>query len=265
MEVKTEANSGAKRVQDTNAIYDSIPFVEPLPSFRAFFCAIKHEYDFEIYKIWNEYRDQIGQYVISKEISEDGTHAETNGEHFHFCAQMSNETYHRISKRLFKDRFKLRGQAKDGLPKQYGKVSEIRDEARMIAYCLKDGDYKTNIPADKIAEYKKISFRKIKPNVKKGTTFTEKIRDQLQERYPDREWYPDECCDGSDANIVLDCILDNLGKNAKVFDRNTLHKLYNGVMNSLKMTPRAKDKYWKRWKAQIITGDNEGTACFQNW
>lgn len=242
--------------REQKVIYDDINFIDGDRKWCSFFGAIMHSNEYEIYRIWREYETSIGQYVISKEIAENGAHSETNGEHFHFCAQMTNDTYHRISKRLFKDTFKLRGQARDGLPKQYGKVTVIRDPARMIAYCLKDGDYKTNIPTDELEQYKKISFKKVQTTEqKKGVSFTEKIRDKLNKEYPDKKWRFD--CP-LDQNIILDTILDNLGNQAKVFDRNTLHKLFNGVQNSLEMTPRYRDKYWKRWKAEIIADEALG-------
>lgn len=229
-------------------IYDLLPFVENNRKWHCFFAAILHVNEPDILTIWKDYSDQIGQYVISKEIA-DGKHTETTGEHFHFCAEMSPETYHRLSKRLFKDKYKLRGQARNGLARQYGKVSEIRDTARMIAYCLKDGDYKTNIPHDELEQYKKISFKVVKEKPTKALTFLQKITEELSTKYPDKLWDP-KCYD--DNEIVLDTILDRLGDITKVFDDQTLSKMYNGVINSLAMTPRDRTEYKKKWKTKIM-------------
>ena len=235
--------------KEQGVIYDSIQFSNPDAKWCSFFCALYHSNDFQLKSLWSEYTSQMGRYVISKEIS-DGTHTETAGEHYHFCAEMTPQLYHTICKRIFKDTFNLRGQARGG-PKQYGKVTQIRDITRMIAYCLKDGDFVTNIPYDEIIQYKKVSFKKIKPkdSFGKSKSFTEKIVDSLEQKYKDQTWDFDSY---DDQEIILDHILDRLGDIAKVFDRNTLHKMFNGVVNALCMTSTKRHEYSKRWKLEII-------------
>lgn len=65
---------------------------------------------------------EIKQYLICGETSP--------YDHLHFMCEMTDETYHAFSKRLFKDEYKLRGRAIKTLPnqptkpRQYGKVKK---------------------------------------------------------------------------------------------------------------------------------------------
>lgn len=212
---------------------------------HAFFGAIHHQELKSILEIWHEY--EIGQYIIAKEICPH-SHATTNGEHFHFVAEMTPETYHAFAKRVFKDRYKLRGQAREGLPRQYGKVSFIKDISRMIAYCMKDGDYETNIPHDEIEKYKKISFKRIeKYDTGKEETFCEKVARSLEKTRPDYEWNYE-----GDAEEIIDAILDKLGQMGRVFDENQIKKFYYGVYNILRKTERQKNYFRQRIKLKVL-------------
>ena len=78
--------------------------------------------------------------------------AETAGyEHFHFLAKITERQYHTFAKRVFKDKFKLKGRwwkntAGKNKPRQYGKVNkEIRDLSKMMSYTLKDKNFVTNM------------------------------------------------------------------------------------------------------------------------
>ena len=126
-------------------------------NYVAFFAAIKHEHSEYVYNTIKKY--DVGDIIIGLETSID-SHVQTNGEHMHFCVQMTEQTYHSICKVIFKTKFKLRGQAKDGQPRQYGKVKDIKDLNLMIAYTIKDGNIITNIPDERIEEYKKLSYKK---------------------------------------------------------------------------------------------------------
>lgn len=86
----------------------------------------------------------IGHYIIAFEHK--------NYDHFHFYCQMSEIHYHRFAKRVFKDKFKLRGRAKEGLPRQYGKVKTVENHEKMLSYTLKDDDYRTNMTKDQLKE-----------------------------------------------------------------------------------------------------------------
>lgn len=124
--------------------------------YLAFMSAIRHEHIEYVEGTLKEY--DIGAYLIAMETCKD-SHKETNGEHLHFLVQMTETDYHKYSKRVFKDKFKLRGKAVKDKPRQYGKVSKINDLERMGAYCIKDGNIVTNMTEQQLQSYKEISFK----------------------------------------------------------------------------------------------------------
>jgi len=229
-----------------NELSDYYEFIQPDKHFVAFFIAVNHFEEYEIYKIFNEYKDEIGKYVIAKEIALDGTHVSTNGEHFHFVAEMTIKTYHKLTKR-FKEKYKLNGSAKGGKTKQYGKVNDIKDISRMIAYCMKDGDFQTNLTATEVEGYKKISFKKPEKKVKDKDEFCRKIANELMKGVrPDYMWNYDD-----DAEKIVDSILKHLGMVAKIFDEQKLKQFYYGVFNMLQKTNREHVDFRKRFLTVI--------------
>ena len=123
----------------------------------AFFGCIKHDYFEEVKDVLLQYPNE--GYIISKEISLDA-HKETHGHHIHFIVKMNEEDYHKFAKRIFKQRFGLRGRAQTDAPRQYGKVKHIENIARMKAYTLKDGHFETNLSDDEIVALQQLAFKK---------------------------------------------------------------------------------------------------------
>jgi len=72
---------------------------------------------------------------------------------------MSKTDYHKFSKRVFTDKYKLRGKAIKDNPRQYGMVQGIRDKDKMIAYTIKDGKslYSAFVFKKRIPQKKKVS------------------------------------------------------------------------------------------------------------
>jgi hypothetical protein len=100
-------------------------------------------------------------------------------EHFHFVVEFEKEAdrnYHNFSKRVFKDKFKLRGQAKKGQPRQYGVLSKIDNIEKMCAYTLKEGNFRTNMSQEEIDKYIQISR-----DNQKTLCFRKKILKHLEE------------------------------------------------------------------------------------
>lgn len=124
--------------------------------FLAFFFAIKHEHYPYISNTINKY--EIGKFLIAKE-TDTKVHLETEGQHFHFLVQMTRDNYAKFSK-VLRDKFNLRGRSKDGKPRQYGILKEIKDLDRIAAYTIKDGNYYTNMCDEDLDKWYKISFKK---------------------------------------------------------------------------------------------------------
>ncbi len=211
----------------------------------AWYFAIKHEHKQDILNIWKEYLGEIGKYLVSEEVAEN-KHIETNGEHYHFVAEISNKSYHKISKRI-RDKYNLTGKAKNGVGRQYGKVTDIKNVDRMIAYCMKDGYISTNLTEDELKKYENISFKPNNKQKEKNITFTQKITNKLIEGKPQYEWDLDQ-----DGEILLDYILDELGDVAKVFDEHMLKKMLYGVYNALPKTIKSKVNFRNQLKANIL-------------
>lgn len=124
---------------------------------HAFFAAIKHEHSDEVLSILQMY--DIGRYIVSREKSEE-SHVDSDGEHFHFMVEMYPTDYTRFAKRVFIDRFKLRGRATVGHPRQYGKVKNIENVELMQAYTVKDGNVTTNLTEEELENLKTRSYKK---------------------------------------------------------------------------------------------------------
>jgi hypothetical protein len=126
-------------------------------TYKAFMAAIEHKHLEEVKDILFQY--DIGKYIIAKEITKTA-HSETNGEHFHFIVEMTDKDYHRFSKRLFIDRFNLRGRASKGKPRQYGKVKQIENIEKMKAYTLKENQYESNLSEEELKLLFEQSYQK---------------------------------------------------------------------------------------------------------
>lgn len=212
----------------------------------SWFLAIKHDQKEQVMKIFKEYLEEyVGKYLISMEVSED-SHKETDGEHYHFVAEISPKTYHRITKR-FKDKYHLKGQSRNGIGRQYGIVKDIKDIDRLIAYCMKDGQYETNFNEEELKKYENISFKPKKKQLDKNESFTQRITNRLIEENPQYEWDLDQ-----DGEILLDYILDSLGQVAKVFDEHMLKKMLYGVYNALPKSTKSKRDFRTQLKSNIL-------------
>ena len=89
----------------------------------------------------------------------------TVGEHMHFVCCVNSETwYHKWSKRIFKDKYKLNGRAYSiddkKYPRQYGVIRKIKDFEKLCSYTVKDGNIKTNMPQNEIDNFVKKSYKK---------------------------------------------------------------------------------------------------------
>lgn len=60
-------------------------------------------------------------------------------EHIHFLVEMDNKDYSAYAKRVFIDRYKLRGRAVKDKPRQYGKVKKVEDIYGAMCYTIKEG------------------------------------------------------------------------------------------------------------------------------
>ena len=93
--------------------------------------------------------DGSQRYLIAHEIA-----GVTKKSHFHFIVEMETEDYYKFRDAIIRKHY--------GLTKgSYGKVNEIRAINKLLSYCLKDdGERRTNLPDDQVAEFIKKSFKR---------------------------------------------------------------------------------------------------------
>jgi hypothetical protein len=85
--------------------------------------------------IENRFTDYIIAYETSIKV----------GEHIHFLLWADNPNdYHKFCQNVFKQKYNLRGRATKNLCRQYGKIKQIENIEKMMAYTVKDKncDYK---------------------------------------------------------------------------------------------------------------------------
>lgn len=150
-------------------------------NYLAFMGAIDHSHFDYLENTLKEY--DIGSYIVSAEISND-SHEETKGQHFHFLVEMTDKDYSRFAKRVFIDKFSLRGRAVKGKPRQYGKVGKIENLEHMKRYTVKDGDFRTNLTDTEIEELVENSFKKTEKK-----KLEEELMEVLQEQFHQLEWF----------------------------------------------------------------------------
>lgn len=93
---------------------------------------IKHD---QIEYIKKYIDNRFSEYIIAMEVSS------TVGEHMHFLLKPEDQdSYHKLAQNVFKQKYKLRGKATKGKCRQYGKVKEIENIQKMMAYTVKDGN-----------------------------------------------------------------------------------------------------------------------------
>ncbi len=93
--------------------------------------------------------DGSQRYLIAHEIA-----GVTKKSHFHFIVEMEVEDYYKFRDAIIRKHYKL-------TKGSYGKVNEIRAINKLLSYCLKDdGERRTNLPDDQVAEFIKKSFKR---------------------------------------------------------------------------------------------------------
>jgi len=102
-------------------------------------------------------------FLICRETSKDGSHKKTEGQHYHFIMEITDKGAKNYMKH-FIEKYKLRGQAKNGIGRQYG-MTAVKDRERMCQYICKeiseDNPFVgTNMSELDIQRYKELSFVK---------------------------------------------------------------------------------------------------------
>lgn len=109
--------------------------INPNTDYIGFFVALDPSCMEQLENFVQEHKPNI-QYLIVGERAE-GVHHETNGYHYHVMANLTEKEYRSLMAKINR-MYKLRGQARDGKARQYGKIKEaLGDPFRMMCYMFK--------------------------------------------------------------------------------------------------------------------------------
>ena len=108
----------------------------------------------------DKYIDPSAQLIIGYETAKD-VHKQTLGQHIHVAADMDPKIYAKFHDNIHKKKMQLKLKASDGIGKQCGRVKDVRDHEKMLAYCVKDENlYTRNISKEELQRYIDKSFKK---------------------------------------------------------------------------------------------------------
>lgn len=109
----------------------------------------------------------LGDYVIGFE--------ESSKSHYHILMEGNDKIYKNFSK-VLKEKFNLN---KNGKKHQYRKEKEIRTIEQYKKYCLKDGNYRSNLPPDEVKLLYDQSYQKEDINPKNQEIAEELIKENI--------------------------------------------------------------------------------------
>jgi len=127
-----------------------------LDNYVAFFVAGSHETLEDAFKAYNTSE----KYTIAFETSKT-SHKAVNGQHIHVLVQWTDKQYKAFIEQLKKiETLVINGRATKDNPRTYGKIKEIKDFKRMLAYTIKGKDFLSTETPELIEECTKLSFVK---------------------------------------------------------------------------------------------------------
>ncbi len=136
--------------------------------FLFWFVAIRHQDVPSYIKHLDKYIDPSAQLIIANETAR-GVHHQSQGEHIHVAARMGTDTYKLFHNNIHKTQMKLQCRAGGGVGKQVGRIKDVRDHTKFLAYTVKDqrdhpfhGEklFFRNIDLKTIQEFIEISYPK---------------------------------------------------------------------------------------------------------
>lgn len=103
----------------------------------------------------------ITRFVIAHEQCPN-SHKPTNGHHYHFYVYLRPSEYQNFIKWMNKNWFegKLYGRSLKDKVKNYGKVLNIKDPLKMLAYTIKGNDFISTLPYNELESAKDVSYEK---------------------------------------------------------------------------------------------------------
>lgn len=126
----------------------------------AFYVALKHSEADTLWEALCTYTPDPRQLILATETS-NKSHLDISGQHFHIFAEWENNTYEAFKKTIMQSKYNLRGQATENQSRQWGRVRNIREPDKMVAYTIKHKNYRhKNLDPEYLKECEAISFVK---------------------------------------------------------------------------------------------------------
>lgn len=136
-----------------------------MDNYKTWYICLKHSdnVETEIKKYLKKLLEPTAKFLVAKETATNGAHKKTDGEHYHFIAQITDKGY-KAFMRHFVEKYELRGQAKNGIGRQYG-MMVVKDQEKMCTYIAKEvednkGFVTTNFEEEDLNRYIKQSYKK---------------------------------------------------------------------------------------------------------
>lgn len=101
-----------------------------------FYLVMRHTMADDVKTAIEQYTTSTTKFLITAEKCKN-SHRETDGEHFHIVIDWDEKTYNKFKRDMITKIWNLKGQARDGIGRQYGK-EKVESEEDMITYVLKD-------------------------------------------------------------------------------------------------------------------------------
>jgi len=179
-----------------------------MDNYLAFFVAMT---DFELF--FDTFKNHCtGLYTIGIEYSKH-SHKETNGQHYHVFADMTDKQYRALIIRLKYLKVPLNGRSKGVKTRSYGKVLKgIREPMKMLAYTIKGDNYITTESDDTIARAKLLSFEKEDPIIKIREIIMAFLDNEIDDKNPNLVQYKQTPVPPYEIEVELEPQYSILGK-----------------------------------------------------
>ncbi len=123
---------------------------------------------------------------------------------------MTEKQYYNFAMKIFRNKYKLRGRATKGCPRQYGKEKNIRNNEKCARYTCKDQNVRSNMTKEEIDEVLGMDLEEVK-NTKKRSKYEKMLEYVEQEISHDgyEDTHNDEMASGTIKISIINFMREN--------------------------------------------------------
>ena len=238
-----------------------------LPPFIAFMVRLPHKRLEDLTTLIVRHGGPHTQWLIAKETDK------SDREHFHGIVFMEDNEYDKVQ-RHFRETWNLKGNAKKGETKEYGRVRRIKDRNKMLSYTVKDGNvitsenwdidlekyieasYKKPVETNKQLRDKELKDNLLNTNKKQETISTKNIRNMPEDEF---KIYAGLCSQICRIYLKYNCDQPVIKTINRLLVRYGWMEVENAIHDHLSSWFSVRDtesQYWDgTWKENNIYGD----------